>query len=572
MATADEYAGWIVKNAGKKGTPEFDTVAAAYKEASAEEQAMPPTQASITPARAGASLVDQIPGPRGVAVPNQTPTAEKAPAGMSDRIRGVIETPGVLFTGALGQFAGNVAGPIQTLREGTFGTSEGTRRAQQVAQEVAGRLSYAPRTETGANIVQNIGDIATQSGIAGINPAALSQMSVLGAPAARQASAIAGNKAALIKPAVAAVFEAQKARTAAANVAKSFENAAEIDAAKAAVKRGIVLDPAVSNPTRANLLKAKVVNSTNFNQNAAKINDAQFTRLARTDMGLPATTFLDADAFNKALDMHSKPYDAVRNLPSLAPNQAVSDQLTSLKVSRPAIGGEASAAAVNNLVDEAMQKVAQGRSGAEIITDIRKLRKDANSIYSAQRKSGLPDPTVLAKADANIGVANALESLIDANVSDPKLLNELRKSRAAMAKVYDYQRATNPLTGRIDPQALVQLAKEGKPLSAIAADIAKIAGVFPDVAKTGVAGVPEWAKGLTRSSAAGSMGAMAALAIGAPVLPTMVGSAVVGYLGGGLTARRMASPAYQAKNVVPRDFRPSVNKLAPENQNKLRND
>ena len=33
MATADEYAAWIVKNAAKKGTPEFDTVAKAYQQA-----------------------------------------------------------------------------------------------------------------------------------------------------------------------------------------------------------------------------------------------------------------------------------------------------------------------------------------------------------------------------------------------------------------------------------------------------------------------------------------------------------------------------------------------------------
>ena len=31
MASADEYAAWIVKNADKKGTPEFETVASAYK-------------------------------------------------------------------------------------------------------------------------------------------------------------------------------------------------------------------------------------------------------------------------------------------------------------------------------------------------------------------------------------------------------------------------------------------------------------------------------------------------------------------------------------------------------------
>lgn len=37
MATADDYANWIVKNEAKKGTPEFNTVVEAYKEAKAEE-------------------------------------------------------------------------------------------------------------------------------------------------------------------------------------------------------------------------------------------------------------------------------------------------------------------------------------------------------------------------------------------------------------------------------------------------------------------------------------------------------------------------------------------------------
>lgn len=37
MASAEEYASWIVKNANLKGTPQFETVAQAYKEAKAEE-------------------------------------------------------------------------------------------------------------------------------------------------------------------------------------------------------------------------------------------------------------------------------------------------------------------------------------------------------------------------------------------------------------------------------------------------------------------------------------------------------------------------------------------------------
>lgn len=39
MATADEYAQWIVQNADKKGTPEFETVAAAYQDAKAKPAA-----------------------------------------------------------------------------------------------------------------------------------------------------------------------------------------------------------------------------------------------------------------------------------------------------------------------------------------------------------------------------------------------------------------------------------------------------------------------------------------------------------------------------------------------------
>ena len=44
MATADDYANWIVKNADKKGTPEFDTVAKAYQEAKAESIVVPKSE------------------------------------------------------------------------------------------------------------------------------------------------------------------------------------------------------------------------------------------------------------------------------------------------------------------------------------------------------------------------------------------------------------------------------------------------------------------------------------------------------------------------------------------------
>lgn len=48
MATADEYAAWIVKNQSLKGTPDFDTVAKAYSEAKqAETQGSRPTRQDL---------------------------------------------------------------------------------------------------------------------------------------------------------------------------------------------------------------------------------------------------------------------------------------------------------------------------------------------------------------------------------------------------------------------------------------------------------------------------------------------------------------------------------------------
>jgi hypothetical protein len=52
MATADEYASWIVKNADKKGTPDFDVVAKAY--ADARKTATP--ESVIDPSSGGSTL------------------------------------------------------------------------------------------------------------------------------------------------------------------------------------------------------------------------------------------------------------------------------------------------------------------------------------------------------------------------------------------------------------------------------------------------------------------------------------------------------------------------------------
>ena len=59
MATAEEYAQWIVQNQAKKGTPEFETVARAYKAKRAEPQPPAPETAPTAPAAPEMSTWDK---------------------------------------------------------------------------------------------------------------------------------------------------------------------------------------------------------------------------------------------------------------------------------------------------------------------------------------------------------------------------------------------------------------------------------------------------------------------------------------------------------------------------------
>lgn len=122
MATAEEYAAWIVKNADKKGTPDFEKVAAAYKQvrAQTEEQSLPAV--TVTPETSG-QPVSEVPAPRnyslgevpgamirnasasGLKVAGDVVTAVTSPiqttTGLGDLLGGIMEpvTPNILYGG-----------------------------------------------------------------------------------------------------------------------------------------------------------------------------------------------------------------------------------------------------------------------------------------------------------------------------------------------------------------------------------------------------------------------------------------------------------------------------------------
>ena len=137
MATAAEYATWIVQNKDKQGTPEFETVAQAYQIAKSNENAAA-TQVATTPAPQKPSIGQQLIGAGETAL-----------------------TVGTAATGGLvGTIGGGLSELLQQAMAGRFGTPEAAKAIEQRAAAGAERYTYMPRTEAGMEQVQAIGKVA----------------------------------------------------------------------------------------------------------------------------------------------------------------------------------------------------------------------------------------------------------------------------------------------------------------------------------------------------------------------------------------------------------------------------
>jgi len=136
MASADEYAAWIVQNSAKRGTPEFDTVAQAYQLAKSEETTAVTQQQIVRPP--------------------QEPS-------IGQQLIGAGETALTLGTGAIGGTLGTIAGTgvglAQQILSGQFGTPEAANAVEQAAAKGAQALTYQPRTQAGQEQVQAVGQV-----------------------------------------------------------------------------------------------------------------------------------------------------------------------------------------------------------------------------------------------------------------------------------------------------------------------------------------------------------------------------------------------------------------------------
>lgn len=350
--------------------------------------------------------------------------------------------------------------------------------------------------------------------------------------------------------------------------AESYAKGPQIDAAAEAQRLKLALNPADIDPSVSSRFYSAAAGPRGP-EALADVNRPRVNEIAKNELGLDPTVSLTSDVpFNDARAKLAAPYDEVRKLPTMVADETALKNLNDLRRNDKLIGGEGVAKKVNKLVDDAIVKTQAGFTGSELLDNVRNLRSDAKKIYNNQNAT----PKQLAVADANLAIANQLESMLESNISNPKLLDQFRDARQKMARTYVYEGATDLNTGMVDVSKLARITSKDNALTGDIASLGKIAGNFPDVFTTTAASKFYDLPRLSRSGLAGGGGALIGSQFG------LTGSIVGGLIGGGLgegvgalAAKRIASPGYQA-GLKLQDFRIPTNQLAaaaapiPQNQ------
>jgi hypothetical protein len=479
---------------------------------------------------------------------DMAPPKQQASNGILGPIRGAIETGAGLVSNLFTAPVVEAAKIYGTLTSGKFGTPEGIRAGEEFGNQVQRQNFYQPRTEEGQRYLQNIGEAASKTGMQGVPLPLLADLSKGVSTATR---------AAPLSTAVKMPFDKQIQAKRERLSAESYAKAPQLDAIAEAQRLKLALNPVdIENSISARAYSAAA--GPRGPEALAKVNQPRVTEIAKNELGIDSTTSLTSDSYKQARAKLAAPYDEVRKLPAMVADETTIKNLDDLRRNENLLGDKGAAKKVNKEIDKAIANVQQGLTGSDLLDSVRNLRAEAKQTY----KNPSAKPKDIAAADANLAIANQLESMIESNITNPKLLDQFRDARQKMARSYVYEEATDFNTGQVDASKLARITAKDNALTGDIKSIGVIAGNNPDAFTTQVASKFFSAPRLTRSGLGGATGALIGSPFGVPgSIIGMAAGSVLGEYGGGLAAKRMASPGYQA-GLTMQDFRIPTNQLA----------
>lgn len=485
--------------------------------------------------------------------------------GIADKVLGTLETPI-----AVGQSLLSIPlGAASALYK------KATGQPSNIDTEM-GRFAYRPSTQTAQSNLETLGRVFEASKLPpmpGVTGGLATQgLNRLAGPAMRQAVAspaaqVIKQEGELLADAIKYPLEQRAAAKQTKRVQQSYDNASKIEAAQEMRDLGYVVDPSLTNPTKGNKIRASLTGKADVREKVIEKNQGVTEARLREDLGLPKNADLRQESvWDAALNREElqKPYNQIRSLENVVDDGSIATALDDLR--NKFIWSSENEGPMMRAIDNAKNRLEQGRTGAEVLDGIRQLRKEADLTYKALNKGNQVAADQVTLAEAKMAIADTLEQLLENNIADPKFRDAFRAARTEMAKIYDAKNATNSLTGKVDPFYYANKAKNGQTVTGFGQSLARMAENFPEMFKE-PAKVPVWLAELRRSSPSGVMGAgLAASLLGASGAD--LGIAALAGAGGGVIGSRlmrnyMLSPAYQARNAVPIDYRlPVVNQLA----------
>lgn len=367
-------------------------------------------------------------------LPNQPTTLGEKAIGAGEA---ALSTISGATTGALGGIMNMLTTPSDTVaaqREAEFKRLNPNIPYNPLEQKFiqgAEKFTYAPRTETGQEYTENVGNVIERSGVQGL----------IGMP-------IAGKVVPKIqKQDIARIQNAPKDKL--LNTAQQVGYIAlpsDVGAGKGAK----------ALETLSGKFKSEELASSK-NQNVAN-------NLTRKYLGLPESAPLNDDTFSSLRDAFGEPYRVASQLPNGQVGTTSNKSLATGKVSTiPVI-----------------------KNGAQIVDELKMARDDARAAWKSYNSGTANKPTELRKqAEASEKLATQLENQLDTlarSANQPDLLKALNDARRNIAKVYTVEKATIG-ENVIDYRKIGKAIDKGAPVTGELALAGKFAKEFPRVNK-----------------------------------------------------------------------------------------
>lgn len=498
MATAEQYAEWIVKNKDKKGTPEFETVAEAYKLARSETVAP-----SVTPPQEKGMIRNYIENASISNIPQNAGNLIGGAISGATKLGSLVTTPidmtkaaiaGEGLTGARQNVASRQAGVKGGLQTLGVDTDSAGFKGAELATEIAGTAGIP--SAIGGRVAKEMPKLgaAIQSGgfrLGGAPATTLGQKAinagtrVAGGAASGGAMTLAvdpenAGTGAVIGAALPVVGKVageagKKLGERALNKTKALAGKQQTFAvAKEANKLGYVIPPADLQPGVVSEIASGISGKIKTAQEASMRNQAVTNSLVKKSLGLSDDAPLNVETLSQIRQNAGNAYQAVADIGTVTPNakyaEALDDAIKPFVKQAQSFPNRK----VSAVVDDIQSLKTDSFDAGDAIETIKVLRNDADAAYrSGDNLAGK------AYKKAAETLENAIDDQLVANGVSDDVLNAYRNARKTIAKTYTVEGALNSQTGNINAAKLASQLNKKKPLDGELLQVAKIADAFP---------------------------------------------------------------------------------------------